>query len=140
MNHVMETLTVNRKTILSEIVQLYVKEGLAKGDFYAIPYHEDIKLRDPLSPGGATASLKNKNQAYEAWWQMLPELVEKWELVDTTVHEDEVTVTLEFCCYVREPRIKLRIKDRFMVDDEGIIFFQENLVHGTTPNFESNIF
>jgi hypothetical protein len=136
----METLTVNRKTILREIVQVYVKEGLANGDFDAIPYHEEIKLRDPLSPGGAAACLKNKNQAFKAWWQTLPERVEKWEIVDTIIHEDEITVTVEFCCYVREPRVKLRIKDRFMVDDEGIIFSQENLVHGTTPNFESNIF
>ena len=135
----MEILVANRETQLHEVVQIYVNEGLAKGNFDAIPYHEAIKLRDPLSPGGAASLLQDKNQAWEAWWKTLPDLVEKCELIDSNIDENQMSITVEFCCYIRKPKVKLRLIDRFLIDDEGKIFYQENLIYGITPNFDSNI-
>lgn len=135
----MEILIVDRKAELQEIVRLYVYEGIAKGNLDAIPYHEGIKLRDPLSSGGTASPLKDKNKAYEAWWKALPGLLEKCELIDSHIDENQMSVTVEFYCYIRQPKVKLRLMDRFLIDEEGKIFAQENLIYGITPNFNSNI-
>ena len=135
----METLIVDRKAELQEIVRLYVYEGLAKGNLDAIPYHEGIKLRDPLSPGETAFYLKDKNKAYETWWKTLPDLLEKCEIIDSYIDENHMSITVEFYCYIRQSKVKLRIMDRFLIDDEGKIFAQENLIYGITPNFDSNI-
>lgn len=122
----METQTTNRKARLHNIVRTYVAEGLAKGNFDAIPYHQDVELRAPLCPGGSAVPLKGKKQLREIWWKPLPDLVERCEIVDSFVNEEESAATVEFYCYIREPKAKLRIMDRFRINDRGEITAQEN--------------
>ncbi len=122
----METLTTNRKAQLHSIVRAYVEEGLAKGNFDAIPYHEEVELRAPLCPGGSAVPLKGKQQLREIWWKPLPDLVESCEVVDSFVNEEQTAATVEFYCYIGEPKVKLRIMDRFKINENGEITEQEN--------------
>lgn len=122
----METLTNQRKAQLHNIAQLYVEEGLAKGNFDVIPYVDDVELRAPLCPGGSANPLRGKEQLLEVWWKPLPDLVERCELVDSYVNENQTAVTVEFYCYIREPKAKLRVVDRLRIDENGKITAQEN--------------
>ena len=122
----METLTDERKTQLHQLVRQYVEEGLAKGNFNAIPYRDDVELRAPLCPDGSAVPLKGKQQLQEVWWAPLPNLEESCEIVDTYVNEDQTGATVEFYCHLRAPNVTLRVMDRFRVDEEGKITAQEN--------------
>jgi hypothetical protein len=122
----METLNTNRQGQLHKIVRLYVEEGLAKGNFEVIPYHDDVELRAPLCPGGSANPLRGKKQLREIWWKPLPDLVESCEIADSYVNEDQTAATVEFYCYLREPKVKLRIIDRFTINENGKITAQEN--------------
>lgn len=122
----METMTTSRKSQLHNIVRAYVEEGLIKGNFDAIPYHEDVELRAPLCPGGSAVPLKGKEQLRKIWWGPLPDLVESCEVVDSFANEDLTAATVEFYCYLRAPKVKLRIIDRFSINENGLITAQEN--------------
>lgn len=130
----MDTLIVNRESLLMEIADIYVKEGLIKGNFDAIPFHDDIQFRDPLSPG--SISVKDKDHARELWWNYLPDVVEKCELLNSEVHENLSEIAIDFKCYLYHPKVKIRIKDRFQIDNEGRIIAQQNLIYGKTPNLQ----
>lgn len=122
----METLATEKQAKLHHIMQKYVEEGLAKGNFDAIPYHDDVALRAPLCPGGSAVPLKGKEQLRNVWWPPLPDLVERCEVVDSFVNEAQTAATVEFYCYIREPNVKLRIIDRFIINEDGQITEQEN--------------
>jgi hypothetical protein len=111
---------------LHNIVRKYVEEGLDKGNFDNIPYKDDVELRAPICPGGSARPLKGKEQLREIWWAPLPNLVERCEFVDSYVNESQTAATVEFYCFLREPRTKLRIIDRFSIDENGEITAQEN--------------
>jgi hypothetical protein len=122
----MENSTTERKMQLHQLVRKYVMEGLAKGNFDAIPYHDDVELRAPLCPGGSAVPLKGIQQLREVWWAPLPGLVEDCEVIDSYVNESQNGATVEFHCHLREPKVTLRVVDRFRFDDKGKILAQEN--------------
>ncbi|PRY03967.1 SnoaL-like protein [Pontibacter ummariensis] len=122
----MEVLAEDRVATLHRIVRAYVAEGLAKGNFDAIPYHEAVELRAPLCPGGSAVPLKGREQLREVWWKPLPDLVEACEVVDSFVNTEQTAAAVEFYCYLRAPKVKLRIMDRFQIDEQGRITAQEN--------------
>lgn len=122
----METLSTKRQTLLHKIVRQYVEEGLAQGNFDKIPYRDDVELRAPICPGGSAVPLRKKDQLREVWWTPLPDLVERCEVVDSYVNEARTAATVEFYCYLSDQKTKLRIVDRFKIDENGNITEQEN--------------
>lgn len=121
----METQTKNRKELLHQIAYNYVEEGLNKGLLETLPYHSDVELRAPLLPGGSTVPIKGRKKILETLGKVL-ESVESSELVDTYVNHDLTAATVEFYCNFKEPKTKLRIIDRFRINEAGQITEQEN--------------
>ncbi len=114
-----------RQDQLRTIAKGYV-EALGKGDFEAIPYHDQITLRAPILPGGSAAPITGRKTLEETWWAPLPQLVESTSFIDSYVNRDENAVTAEFLCHIRQPACTLRIIDRFKIDADGQIVEQEN--------------
>lgn len=121
----MENLSKNRKELLHQIASDYVEEGLNKGRLENLPYHSDVEMRAPLLPGGSTVPIKGREQILAKLGKVL-ESLEGSELVDTYVNKDLTAVTVEFYCNFREPKTKLRIMDRFRINEAGQITEQEN--------------
>ncbi|MCB0689494.1 MAG: hypothetical protein KDC53_23305 [Saprospiraceae bacterium] len=116
----------NRKRLLHKIAKEYVIDGLGDKNFEAIPYDENVTLRAPINPGGAYNPIQGKETLKSSWWAPLPDLVEKTVFLDSYVNEDLTAVTVEFYCDIINPKCRLRIMDRFKVDDAGNITDQEN--------------
>ena len=92
----------------------------------AIPYHDNVSLRAPLNPGGSETPIIGKENVRQGWWAPLPDLVKGTSFIDSYVNEDESAVTAEFFCDIIQPACRLRIIDRFKVDEQGNITDQEN--------------
>ena len=131
---------MSRSERLHEIARNYVLKGLGAGNFDAIPYHDEVGLRAPLSPGGNENRLAGKENLLMKWWAPLPNLVAGVEVIDTYVNKNESAVTVEFRCHIVEPSCTLRVMDRFIVDDDGLIIEQENFLDPrdiTNPGWRS---
>lgn len=115
-----------RTNLLYSIAEGYVREGLGGKNFDAIPYHDAIVLRAPIHPEGSKFEMSGKAFIKENWWAPLPDLVDKTTLINTFVDKDLTAVTVEFHLYITEPACVLRIIDRFIIDDDGLITSQEN--------------
>jgi len=116
----------SRSERLHEIARDYVLKGLGGKNFDAIPYHDEVGLRAPLCPGGNENRLAGKTNLLEQWWAPLPNLLAGVEIIDTYVNKKETAVTVEFWCRILEPSCTLRVIDRFIIDDDGLIIEQEN--------------
>ncbi len=112
--------------LLHKVARTYVLKGLAEKNFDAIPYDEDVTLRAPLCPGGSENPLIGKENLRQQWWAPLPSLLGSVNFIDSYVNHDETAVTVEFHCQIINPACTLRIIDRFTINDEGKIAFQEN--------------
>ncbi|HSI76973.1 MAG TPA: hypothetical protein VK957_13820 [Lunatimonas sp.] len=121
----METQTKNRKELLHQIASDYVEKGLNQGRLETLPYHDDVELRAPLLPGGSTVPIKGRKTILETLGKVL-ESVESSELVDTYVNQDLTAATVEFYCNFKDPQAKLRVVDRFRINQDGKITEQEN--------------
>jgi len=133
--------TAKRAHRLMQIAKHYALDGLGEGNFDAIPYHPDVELRAPLCPGGVSAPLRGREALHAHWWQPLPQLVSGVELLDIYVNEPLTAVAVEFLCHIREPACTLRVMDRFVVDEQGLIRSQENYFDPrdvTDPGWASN--
>lgn len=117
---------MSRKNELYKIAKTYVIDGLGGKDFDAIPYHENVSLRAPLNPGGSAVPVIGRENLRTSWWAPLPQLVKGTTFIDAFVNEDESAVATEFYCDIISPTCRLRIIDRFKVDEDGKITEQEN--------------
>ena len=115
-----------RRAQLHALARAYVTEGLAKKNFDAIPYDDNVTLRAPLTPGGSDVPLVGKENLRQLWWAPLPEILGDAQVSDTYVDEELSTVTCEFLLDIVAPPTTLRILDRFSVDFTGRIIAQEN--------------
>jgi hypothetical protein len=118
----------SRSETLHEIGRDYVLKGLGGKNFDAIPYHEEVGLRAPFCPGGNEKRLVGKENLREIWWAPLPNLVAGVDLIDTYVNKSETAVTVEFWCHIIQPSCTLRVVDRFVVNEHGLITEQENFL------------
>jgi hypothetical protein len=115
-----------RAAQLHAIARGYVTEGLAKGNFDAIPYHAEVELRAPLCPGGSMVPLMGREALRHTWWAPLPALVEHVEVLDTFVNSNLTAAAVEFLLTISAPACTLRVIDRFTIDAAGEIVAQEN--------------
>lgn len=116
----------NRSDILHQLARNYVTEGLGKKNFDAIPYDNNVSLRAPILPGGSKEPLKGREKLRTVWWKPLPDLIEDVKIFDTFVNKDLTQVTVEFHCFIKDPKCTLRIVDRFKVNGNNNIVEQEN--------------
>lgn len=115
-----------RRGQLRAAVEAYF-EGLRRKDFDLIPYSDDVLLRAPLAPGGVEVPLVGRETLREVWWAPLPGLL--GEVTSPKVYlDDGLTAAVgEAQVEVRTaPPLRLRVADRFTVDDDGRITEQVN--------------
>lgn len=110
---------------LHQLARSYVS-SLGSGDFDSIPYAEDVELRAPLCPGGSAVPLVGRDNLREQWWAPLPEMVSSVEVIDSYVNADRSAVAVEFMLRIDSIPCTLRVMDRFIVSEEGLITSQEN--------------
>jgi len=119
-------LTTSKTELLHEIGRNYVLNGLGKLNFDAIPYSDEVTLRAPLCTGGSENPLKGKENLRTQWWSPLPSLLGGVEFIDSFVNTEKDSVAVEFRCRIVDPACTLRVIDRFIINQEGLIIFQEN--------------
>ncbi len=121
------TMAMDRKKLLKQVAELYF-EGLRTKSFSMIPFSDNINFRAPIAPGGVHQPLNGIKNVFEQWWQPLEPLLEgiSIEVVDHYYNEDETGVISRADIILRDSGIKLRVADRFRVNEEGDIIEQEN--------------
>jgi hypothetical protein len=119
----------DRRHDLRRAADGYIK-GLKTRTFETIPFHPDITLRAPIVPGGAHNPIHGIDEVLRVWWTPLQPLLVDVEVVihdyyyndalNGVVLESDITLTS-----LPQPAT-LRLADRFIIDDDGLIVDQEN--------------
>lgn len=115
--------TAARRQQLISISEVYF-QGMAEKDMSAVPWSDDVVLRGPLCPGGATTPLKGRAAVLEWFAGVLPALGEM-RVVEHYVNEDLTGIATRADVGLSSGDA-LRVVDRFTVDAEGRITEQEN--------------
>jgi len=117
---------MDRKAMIQRTIDSYFA-GLANKDFEQIPFATTISLRAPLTPGGADLPLSGIAMVRDIWWAPLPALL--GEVVCSAVYFDDAltgAVATGEVEVLTDPPVRLRVADRFTIDDSGLIVEQEN--------------
>ena len=114
-----------RRTQLRAAADAYFA-GLARRAFDAIPYADDVVLRAPLAPGGVQAPLVGRQTLRRVWWAPMEKALGEVEVLRHYFAEDLSGVCTAAIVAIADSPIRLRVADRFTVDDRGRIVEQEN--------------
>ncbi len=125
--HINSQANASRIQQLKEVAEAYF-DSLRNGRFETIPYHENAALRAPLTPGGANVPLQGKQELFNKWWLPLEPALK--DVTITTLghylHEDLTGIITEAEIILAAPSARLRVADRFTIDEDGKITEQEN--------------
>jgi glyoxylase I family protein len=102
--------------------------ALARRDFDAIPYADDVVLRAPLVPGGAANPLSGRETLRTIWWQPLVPALDgvTVNVIDYYVNADATAICVAAEVTLPVAKATLRVADRFKVGADGRITEQEN--------------
>jgi len=114
-----------RKALLESIVRTYF-DALAKGNFDMMPYDDNVCLRAPLAPSGVQRPLVGKENLRQIWWAPLPSLIAGTKVCGIFFKDDLTAAVGEAEIEVANPRVTLRVADRFIVNEAGKIVEQTN--------------
>ena len=114
-----------RRAKLRAVAEAYFA-ALAKKDFVAIPYADNVSLRAPLCPGGVDTPLVGKEALRTIWWPPLVPTVGDVKVLDHYINDDLTAICTEAVITTVNPPATLRVADRFTVSAEGKILEQEN--------------
>ena len=122
-----ETVNPERKEQLKKVAEFYF-DSLRKKTFSTIPYSDDVVLRVPLAPGGVHNPIKGKQAVFEQWWQPLEPVLEgiSITIVDHYYNDSMTGIITKAELTLAGPGITLRVADRFIINDAGMITEQEN--------------
>ena len=99
--------------------------ALAKKDFSAVPYDDNVTLRAPLAPGGSSTPLKGKS-AVLAYFVGLYAALGETKVIEHYINEDMTAICTEALVGIVSPPATLRVADTFKVNATGKIFEQES--------------
>lgn len=121
--------TVDRKAQLRAVTDAYF-DSLAKKNFEAIPYDENVTLRSPLAPPDLAIPYESHplegRDAVIAWFQGLAPALGETKVLDCYFNEDLTAIFVEAEVGIVDPAGTLRVADRFNVNADGRITDQEN--------------
>ena len=115
----------SRRAQLRAVAETYFA-ALAKKDFAAIPYDDNVSLRAPLCPGGVDTPLVGKEALRAVWWPSVVSAVGNVEVLEHYLNEDLTAICSEALITTVNPPAILRVANRFTMSDEGKITEQEN--------------
>jgi hypothetical protein len=121
------TMATDRQKLLKQVAEMYF-EGLRTKSFSLIPFSDHVNFRAPIAPGGVHHPLIGVKHVFEQWWQPLEPLLDgiSIEVVDHYYNEDETGIISRADIVLKDSGIKLRVADRFRINEEGDIIEQEN--------------
>lgn len=116
-----------RKEQLKKVAESYF-DSLRKKTFSTIPFSDDVVLRVPLVPGGVHNPIKGKQAVFEQWWQPLEPVLEgvSITIIDHYYNDSMTGIITKAELTLAGPGITLRVADRFIINDAGMITEQEN--------------
>jgi len=114
-----------RQAQLRAVAEAYFA-ALAKKDFDAIPYDDQVSLRAPLCPRGVHTPLVGKETLRTIWWPPLVPALGAVQVLDHYINEGLTAICTEALITTVSPPATLRIADRFTVNAAGKIIEQEN--------------
>jgi hypothetical protein len=117
------SIVTDRRSQLVTIAETYFR-GLAHKDVSQVPWHPDVVFRGPLAPG-APEPLRG-SAAVRSWFQGLYPALGPVEIIEHYVGEEQRSVATRANVHITQPPSVLRVIDRFVVDDDGLIVEQEN--------------
>ena len=121
--------TVDRKAQLRAVADAYF-DALARKNFEAIPYDENVILSSPLAPPDLAVPYESYplegRDAVIAWFQGLAPALGDTKVLDYYFNEDLTAIFVEAEVGIVNPVGTLRVADRFNVNAEGKITDQEN--------------
>jgi glyoxylase I family protein len=117
----------SRRAKLHSAAEAYF-DGLARRDFDAIPYAEDLVLRAPLVPGGVANPLSGRATVRSVWWEPLATALDgvTVRVIDRYVNANATAICVAAEITLPVAKATLRVADRFKVDAAGRITEQEN--------------
>ncbi|HEX8098263.1 MAG TPA: nuclear transport factor 2 family protein [Pyrinomonadaceae bacterium] len=121
--------TTGRRAQLRAVADAYF-DSLAKKEFEAIPYDENVILRSPLAPPDLAIPYESYplegRDAVIAWFQGLAPALGETKVIDYYYNEDLTGICVDAEVGIVDPPGTLRVADRFIVNAEGKIIDQEN--------------
>jgi glyoxylase I family protein len=116
-----------RRAMLRSAADAYFA-ALARRDFDAIPYADEVVLRTPLVPGGAANPLSGRETLRTVWWRPLVPALDgvTVRVIDYYVNADATAICVAAEVTLPVAKATLRVADRFSVDADGRITEQEN--------------
>lgn len=117
----------DRKKQLKKVAESYFT-SLQKQSFSDIPYSDGIVMRAPIAPGGVYQPITGKQELFEQWWKPLEPALEgvSINLIDHYFNENLTSIATRADVTLMGPNLTLRVLDRFVVNEEGLITEQEN--------------
>ncbi len=101
-------------------------DGLASADFTKIPYAPNVRLRAPLAPGGSANPIEGREDVERIWWTPIQGAIAKVDVLDFYYNDDLSAVCAAALIEIAGNGVVLRVADRFVIDDHGLILEQEN--------------
>jgi len=120
-----ESTATKRRAQLRAVAEAYFA-ALAQKDFTAIPYANTMVLRAPLAPGGVHSPLIGKEALRTTWLPPWVPALGEVKVIEHYLNEALTAIITEAEIQLVNPRVTLRVADRFTVNAEGQIIEQEN--------------
>jgi hypothetical protein len=120
MNAQDESTATKRRAQLRAVAEAYFA-ALAQKDFTAIPYADAVVLRAPLAPGGVHNPLTGKEALRTIWWPPVVPALGEVTVIEHSLNEALTAIITEAEIHLVNPRVTLRVADRFTVNAEGQI-------------------
>jgi hypothetical protein len=117
------SVVTDRRSQLVTVADAYFR-GLAQKNMSQVPWHPDVVFRGPLAPG-EPEPLRG-SAAVQSWFEGLYAALGPVEVIEHYVGEGERSIATRADVHITQPPSVLRVIDRFIVDDAGLIVEQEN--------------
>lgn len=115
--------SADRRTQLIKVAETYFR-GLGQKDVSQVPWHPDVVFRGPLAPG-APEPLRGR-AAVRSWFDGLYPALGPVEVIEHYVDERQRSIATRADVHITQPPSVLRVIDRFVIDEAGLIVEQEN--------------
>jgi hypothetical protein len=120
---VVNDISIDRRRHLVAAAEAYFR-GLAEKDVSRVPWHPDVVFRGPLTPDAPNAL--SGQAAVRGWFEALYPALAGVEVIEHYVDDGQRSIATRANVHLTQPPAVLRVIDRFVVDQAGLIVEQEN--------------
>jgi DinB family protein/SnoaL-like protein len=117
------SVVIDRRSQLVTVADAYFR-GLSQKNMSHVPWHPAVVFRGPLAPG-APEPLRG-SAAVRSWFEGLYAALGPVQVIEHYIGDGERSIATRADVHITQPPSVLRVIDRFIVDDGGLIVEQEN--------------